>query len=70
STTATITIDGANYQQITLEVLDIAGKSIQSLQVNEQQRITLHRGTLSQGVYFYRLIGDNVAVHTGKFVIR
>lgn len=70
STTATITIDGANYQQITLEVLDIAGKSIQSLQVNEQQSITLHRGTLSQGVYFYRLVGDNVAVHTGKFVIR
>lgn len=70
STTATITIDGANYQQITLEVLDIAGKSIQSLQVNKQQSITLHRETLSQGVYFYRLIGDNLAFHTGKFVIR
>jgi hypothetical protein len=70
STTATITIDGANYEQITLEVIDLAGKSIQSLQVNEQQSITLDRGNLSQGVYFYRLIGDNVAVHTGKFVIR
>jgi hypothetical protein len=70
STTATITIDGANYQQATLEILDLAGKSIQSLQINEQQSITLHRENLSQGVYFYRLIGDDVTVHTGKFVVR
>jgi hypothetical protein len=70
TTTATITIDGANYQQTRLEILDLAGKSIQSLEVNEQQSIILDRGNLSQGVYFYRLIGDNVTVHTGKFIVR
>lgn len=70
STTATITIDGANYQQSRLEILDLAGKTIQSLQVDKQQNITLHRENLSQGVYFYRLIGDNTVVHTGKFVVR
>lgn len=70
STSATITIDGANYQQTILEVLDIAGKSIRSIQVNEEQRIILNRENLSQGVYFYRLIGDNAIVHTGKFIVR
>ncbi|WMX14932.1 T9SS type A sorting domain-containing protein [Aureispira sp. CCB-E] len=70
STTATITIDGADYQQTTLEILDLAGKTIQSLQVNKQQSITLHRENLSQGVYLYRLIGDDIAIHTGKFVVR
>lgn len=70
SSRATITIDGANYQQATLEILDLAGKSIQSIPINEQQSITLHRENLSQGIYFYRLIGDNITVHTGKFVVR
>jgi len=69
STTATITIDGANYEQTRIEVVNLAGKSIQSLQVNKQKSITLHRRDLSQGVYFYRLIGDDAIVHTGKFII-
>lgn len=69
STTATITIDGANYEQTRIEVVDLAGKSIQSLQVNKQKSITLHRRDLNQGVYFYRLIGDDAIVHTGKFII-
>lgn len=70
STTATITIDGANYQETRLEILDLAGRTVQSLQFNKQESITLHRENLVQGVYIYRLVGDNVAVHTGKFVIR
>lgn len=69
STTATITIDGANYEQTRIEVVDLAGKSIQSLQVNKQKSITLHRRDLNQGVYFYRLVGDDAIVHTGKFII-
>lgn len=70
STRATITIDGGSYKQTTLEIIDLAGKTIQSLQFNEEETITLYRGNLSQGVYFYRLIGDNTSVHTGKFVVR
>lgn len=70
STKATITINQADYQETRLEILDLTGKIIQSLEFNEQKTMTLHRGNLIQGVYFYRLIGDNVAVHTGKFVIR
>jgi len=70
STSATITIEGANYQQTTVEILDLAGKSIQFLEVNEQQHIMIDRGNLRTGVYFYRLIGDNIAVHTGKFIVR
>lgn len=70
SESATITIDGPKYQQTTVEIIDLSGKSIQSLQVNEEQGITIHRKDMSPGVYFYRLIGDNIAVHTGKFVVR
>jgi hypothetical protein len=66
---ATITINGGSYKKIRLEVLDLSGKTIQSLQFNEEQEITLRRNNLNQGVYLYRLIGDNVSVHTGKFII-
>lgn len=69
TTTATVTINGANYEQTRLEVLDLTGKTIESIQFNGEESITLDRGQLIQGVYFYRLIGDNVIVHTGKFVI-
>lgn len=70
SSSATVTIDGANYQQTVLQILDIAGKSIRSISINEAQSIIINRENLSQGVYFYRLIGDDAIVHTGKFIVR
>lgn len=70
TSTATITIDGASYKKMRLEVLDLTGKTLQSLQFNEGEAIILNRDNLNQGIYLYRLIGNDVAVHTGKFIIR
>lgn len=65
----TIEINGINYQDIQVQILDVSGKTIKILQT-EQQPITVQRDNLSQGLYFYRLIGDQKLVQTGKLVVR
>lgn len=66
----TIHINGTTFQTIQIQIVDVSGRIVKVLEAQEQQQITIQRENLSQGVYFYQLIGDQELVHTGKLVVR
>lgn len=59
-----------NYQEINLMIYDITGQQVRSIQANNQQQILLERGKLSQGVYLFRIEGDNQLLETGKLIVK
>lgn len=59
-----------NYQNITLEVFDAMGRIIVKKQNQNNQQIILERQSMSQGVYFYRLVADGLLLNSGKLIVR
>lgn len=66
----TIEIQGASYNQIHLELIDVTGRIVKTLQAQAQQQLILHRENLSPGVYFYRLNANDQQLYTGKIVVQ
>jgi hypothetical protein len=64
-----IVVEGAPYQALTLSVFDAMGRLVYNKQASGNS-ITLSRGHLSEGVYFYRLEGDQKLINTGKVMVQ
>ena len=64
-----IQVDGANYQELTLFVFDAMGRLVYNTQTTGNS-IELLRGNLSEGLYFYRLEGDQKLINTGKISVQ
>lgn len=68
-TSATIEVNpNADIKDMELQILDITGKVIKTLTVDEY-KITLNKDDLNSGMYFYDLKIKNKVFSTGKFVI-
>lgn len=65
-----ISIEEGNYNQLQLEVYDALGRSINVVYSEDTKRIVLSKGNLEAGVYWFRLLGDDEVVGTGKLVVQ
>lgn len=66
----TIVVDGQVFEELELEVLTTTGQLIETVRVKNSNQLRLDRAQLTQGIYFYRLKGDNGLLNTGKLVVR
>lgn len=66
----TIQVNGKDYESLELEVLNVTGQLVETIQVQNSNQIILNRKQLVQGAYFYRLKGDQVLLNTGKLIVR
>lgn len=66
----TLQVNGKNYGTLELEVLNVTGQLVETIQVQNSNRIILNRNQLVQGAYFYRLKGDQQLLNTGKLIVR
>jgi len=57
------------YESITLQIFDVAGRQIQQIQSKSSQKIMLQRGNMLQGAYIYRLEADGQLLNTGKLIV-
>ncbi len=55
-------------EPLTLNVLDVLGQLVLSLPM-ESNKLFLHRGALTGGMYFYRILNGERAISNGKFII-
>ena len=67
----TFSVAGAKVEQANLIVTDALGKIVLeknlSLQVSKQSNTTINISELNEGIYFYRLVGENLN-KSGKFI--
>ena len=66
----TLQIDNKHYEELRLEVYDLMGRKVKSVQAFDTNQVVLKRGNMEQGVYFYRLEGDNQLISTGKIQVK
>lgn len=64
----TIKVTGANYEQLAIRVVDVAGREVQVESVERQSSITIHRRGMDTGVYFFQILADGVLIGTGKII--
>lgn len=70
-TSTTIEIESEQvYQDIQLQVFDATGRLIETVHSKENSSIILHRRQFAQGIYFYRLMGDDQLINSGKLIVR
>jgi hypothetical protein len=66
----TIEVLGQNFETLRLEVVDVAGRVVQTQSVTNNNRLLLDRHHLVAGLYLYRLIGDEALISTGKLRVQ
>lgn len=67
---AIIQVEGTTYNQLEVVLVDAMGREVQRQQVVGEDKITLYRQNLSTGIYFFRLIGDDKLIGTGKVMVK
>ncbi len=66
----TIEVVGQDFEELTLEVVDVAGRVVEHVRTEQTNQVVLFRKNLLPGIYFYRLVGDGQAIGAGKLHIR
>ncbi|MCP4442995.1 MAG: T9SS type A sorting domain-containing protein [Aureispira sp.] len=74
---ATLEVEGGDYQSLELTIYDITGREVAQYQtgigkdaMHSVSTIQIQRNNLPQGVYIYRLQGDDILINTGKIIIK
>lgn len=68
---STLLIEGSNYQQIRLTLIDASGRQVAVLTSNNNQlSVERHKTNLNSGVYYYLLEGDQEKIGTGVFAVQ
>ena len=67
---ATMQVEGLPQmgETLQLEVYDVMGRLVQQQQ-SEEHQFTIHRRSMTQGVYFYRIQYQGQLVSTGRVVV-
>lgn len=66
----TITYDASEYSQVTLHIIDVSGRSVQTLNLDPTlQVMSIRLDELADGTYMYKLIGDDAIVDFGTLII-
>lgn len=69
SVSATVVIPSSLvFPDTRLELFNVVGKKIKNFH-SYSGNIQIHRGNLSQGIYFYRLLNDEKTIGKGKIII-
>ena len=66
--TATMEIERSSFKSFTFEIYGLNGKKLRQ-QTFHQNKFEITKGTLSKGMYLYRISGDGQLLNTGKIVI-
>ena len=67
--TATLEVEGETFQQLQVELYSPTGQLLKTHQGSGNQ-LVLERSGLPSGIYFYRLLGDDQVLNTGKMVVQ
>jgi hypothetical protein len=72
SITATLAINGVETQLITsLQIFNLIGQEVKTIPIINQKEIIINRDNLADGMYFYKIIGNNnETIAVGKMVIQ
>jgi hypothetical protein len=66
--TAKFTFNQSSNNPLSLEIMDLSGKTLRSFQEIYGREFEFNRQDLPSGMYFYRISGE-MGIHTGKMVI-
>ncbi|MBK8489545.1 MAG: T9SS type A sorting domain-containing protein [Saprospirales bacterium] len=66
---STIVVEGMSFNQLDLKVYDAAGRLVRQ-EKSAGSQITLTKGNLKTGTYFFVLEADGQALKTGKVIVR
>jgi hypothetical protein len=67
----TIEVEVANeYERLELNIFDISGRKIETLETSGTNQIKFFREGLEAGIYIYQLKGNGVLLNTGKIAIQ
>jgi hypothetical protein len=70
SSSATLTINATiSADNNTIEICNVLGQTVRTITNVNTSSITIERGSLQSGIYFYRLINAGNLVSTGKFIV-
>ncbi len=73
STTATVTVNGnlssAQLKDLRLELYDLTGRKVQTLQNARNNQFQLNANQLKEGLYLYRVAVNNELIGAGKVVV-
>ncbi len=65
---ATIKVDMTGQKDLSMNIVDMTGKTIEVLQISDKKTI-LDRARLNSGIYFFYLIGNGENIFSGKLII-
>jgi hypothetical protein len=66
----TVEIDAEGYDNPTIEVVDLTGKSVAHFKFNEQNKVKVSTANLKAGVYFVKLNDNDRFIETQKLIIQ
>lgn len=65
---ATFTVKGATYSTLEVHIFDALGREVQQANSTDGVQINMTNEKLTTGVYYFRLIGDQKVIGSGKLV--
>jgi len=51
-------------------IFSIDGKQLRNYETINGSSLTIEKGNLSPGIYFYKLLTDDFKIHSGKFIVQ
>lgn len=71
STSAKIAIDPSiELNNASISIVDLVGKKVWEQSNIKSHQLTIERGDLPDGLYFYKVLNNNAEIATGKFIIK
>ena len=70
STSTTLLINGEIKENSHLYIYNLLGEEVKTIPIINQKEITINRDNLADGMYFYKIIGNNnESIATGKMIV-
>jgi hypothetical protein len=66
----TVVIDGEAYNNPTIEVIDLTGKSVAHYAFNDKNKVKIATADFNAGVYFVKLNDNGCFIETQKLIIQ
>ncbi|MCU0423619.1 MAG: T9SS type A sorting domain-containing protein [Bacteroidia bacterium] len=67
--TARFSIDNPGLKKFKLLITDQLGKTYQWYENSDVNYVIINKNDLSEGIYYFNLISDNIVIASGKFII-
>lgn len=67
---AFVTVAGRRFKHLHFRLMDVQGRIVYEREATSTQEFSVEPGTLTPGMYFYDLRGDEEPVHSGKLLVQ